>query len=115
MDEQKARALLDEDRRETQRRLNELLAEGQADRAAADEPGDMFDSAQPLIQQGTDDAVREELHAHLDAIDRAERRLEAGTYGYSVRSGLPIPDARLEEEPTAELTVEEAATTDESL
>ena len=66
---------------ETQRRLNELLAEGQADRAAADEPGDMFDSAQPLIQQGTDDAVSEELHAHLDAIDRAERRLEAGTYG----------------------------------
>jgi len=109
MDEQKARTLLEGDRHQTQRRLKQLLGEGQADRVAADEPGDMFDSAQPLIQQGTDDAVIEELHAHLDAIDRAERRLEAGTYGYSVRSGLPIPDDRLEDEPAAELTVEEAA------
>ncbi len=114
MDEQKARTLLEGERHQTQRRLNQLLGEGQADRAAANEPGDMFDSAQPLIQQGTDDAVIGELHAHLEAIDRAERRLEAGTYGYSVRSGVPIPDDRLEDEPTAELTVEEAATTDES-
>jgi len=109
MDEQKARTLLEGDRHHTQRRLKQLLGEGQADRAAANEPGDMFDSAQPLIQQGTDDAVIEELQAHLDAIDRAERRLEAGTYGYSVRSGLPIPDDRLEDEPAEELTVEEAA------
>ena len=109
MDEQKARGLLEVDRRETQRRLDDLLGEGQADRSAADEPGDMFDSAQPLTQQGTDDAVIEELQRHLEAIDRAERRLEAGTYGHSVRSGLPIPDERLEDEPTAELTVEEAA------
>ncbi len=109
MDEQRARASLEADRRETQRRLNDMLGESQADRAAANEPGDMFDSAQPLTQQGTDDAVIEELRGHLDAIDRAERRLEAGTYGYSVRSGLPIPDDRLEDDPTAELTVEEAA------
>jgi DnaK suppressor protein len=109
MDEQKARGLLEVDRRETQRRLDELLGEGQADRSAANEPGDMSDSAQPLTQQGTDDAVTEELQRHLEAIDRAERRLEAGTYGHSVRSGLPIPDERLEDDPTAELTVEEAA------
>jgi DnaK suppressor protein len=109
MDEQKARGLLEVDRRETQRRLDELLGEGQADRFAADEPGDMSDSAQPLTQQGTDDAVIDELRRHLEAIDRAERRLEAGTYGNSVRSGLPIPDERLEDDPSAELTVEEAA------
>jgi DnaK suppressor protein len=109
MDEQKAKGLLEVDRRETQRRLDEVLGEGQADRAAADEPGDWSDSAQPLTQQGTDDAVIEELRGHLEAIDRAEHRLEAGTYGHSVRSGLPIPDERLENDPTAELTVEEAA------
>jgi DnaK suppressor protein len=110
MDEQKARGLLEVDRRETQRRLDALLGEAQADRSAADErPGDISDSAQPLTQEGTDDAVIEELQSHLEAIGRAERRLEAGTYGHSVRSGLPIPDERLEDEPSAELTVEEAA------
>ena len=35
--------------------------------------------------------------------------MEAGTYGLSVRSGQRIPDVRLEADPTAELTVEEAA------
>jgi len=45
----------------------------------------------------------------LAAVDRAEQRVEAGTYGISVRSGQPIPDDRLEADPTAELTVEEAA------
>ena len=40
-------------------------------------------------------------------MERAEARLEAGTYGLSVLSGEPIPDARLEARPTAELTVEE--------
>ena len=57
MDEQKARTLLEGERRQTRRRLSQLLGEGQDDRAAANEPGDMFDSAQPLTQQGTDDAV----------------------------------------------------------
>ena len=45
----------------------------------------------------------------MAAIGRAEERLVAGTYGLSVRSGLPIPDERLEADPTAELTVEEAS------
>jgi len=31
----------------------------------------------------------------------------SGTYGLSVESGEPIPDARLEARPTAERTVEE--------
>ena len=40
-------------------------------------------------------------------MERAEKRLADGTYGLSVRSGDPIPDARLEAQPTAELTIEE--------
>jgi DnaK suppressor protein len=108
MDQETARALLRSDRARTQRLLAEVTGAGQADRTAADQPGDMFDSAQPLIEQGTDDSVVAELQRHLEAIDRAEERVEAGTYGYSVRSGQPIPDDRLEADPTAELTVEEA-------
>jgi hypothetical protein len=40
---------------------------------------------------------------------RAEAQLAAGSYGRSVRSGQPIPDERLEADPLAELTVQEAA------
>lgn len=47
-----------------------------------------------------------ELQERLDDVARAERRLEDGTYGTSVGSGGPIPDARLEVIPTAERTGE---------
>jgi hypothetical protein len=40
---------------------------------------------------------------------RAEARLAAGRYGRSVRSGQAIPDERLEADPLAELTAEDAA------
>jgi hypothetical protein len=45
----------------------------------------------------------------LCALERAEAWLAAGSYGRSVRSGQPIPDERLEADPLAELTGEEAA------
>lgn len=109
MDDERARRLLDRERQQTQQQLSQLLGEGEADRAAANEPGDMFDSAQPLTQQESDDAVIVQLRNHLDAIDRAEKRLELGTYGLSVLSGQRIPDDRLESDPTAELTVQEVA------
>ena len=41
---------------------------------------------------------------------RAEQRIDAGTYGYSIRSGQAISDERLEADPAAELTVAEAQT-----
>jgi DnaK suppressor protein len=48
------------------------------------------------------------LRDRIAAIGRALQRVEDGTYGRSVRSGVLIPDERLEVEPAAELTVEEA-------
>jgi DnaK suppressor protein len=48
------------------------------------------------------------MRDRLDAIERALQRLDNGTYGRSVRSGAPIPDERLEADPAAELTIEEA-------
>ena len=45
----------------------------------------------------------------MEALERAEARLQDGTYGLSVESGEPIPDARLEALPTAERTVDEEA------
>jgi DnaK suppressor protein len=109
MDDTKAEELL----RAERRRVEQLLAQmDQAigdDRTAADQDGDMFDSAEPLTREGTDESIRAELQNRLDAVGRAEQRLAEGTYGRSVRSGRPIPDARLEADPAAELTVEEAA------
>jgi DnaK suppressor protein len=86
-------------------RAEELL---NAERDAANQSGDMYDSAEPLTTEGTDESIRTELEERLAAIGRAEQRLAAGTYGSSVRSGQPIPDDRLEADPAAELTVEEA-------
>ena len=57
---------------------------------------------------GQDDSVAETLRERLDALNRALKRLDDGTYGRSVRSGLPIPEERLDADPAAELTIEEA-------
>jgi DnaK suppressor protein len=72
------------------------------------ESGDIEDAALSLTEEGQDDAIAESLRDRLDAIDRALHRLDDGTYGRSVRSGEPIPDERLEADPAAELTIEEA-------
>jgi len=108
MDENRARELLEAERRRVQALLNETSAAAQDDRAAANEPGDLSDPAERLTAEEGDDAVADGLRDRLAAIVRAERRIEEGTFGKSVRSGEPIPDARLEADPAAELTVEEA-------
>jgi DnaK suppressor protein len=108
MEETKAKELLSAERRRVEQLLKDLDAAGTGDRTAADQEGEMYDSAEPLTTEGTDDAVRAEIEERLAAVGRAEQRLAAGTYGTSVRSGQPIPDERLEADPTAELTVEEA-------
>lgn len=93
-----------------ERLLAETVQAGREDRATEDEKGvDYADPAQSLTAQGEEDAIAESLRNRLAAIGRAEQRLANGTYGRSVRSGKPIPEARLEADPAAELTVEEAA------
>jgi hypothetical protein len=49
------------------------------------------------------------------ALERAEARLAAGTFGASILSGRPTPDERLEAFPLAELTVQEAVQRDRNL
>jgi DnaK suppressor protein len=104
MDRAHARALLAEERA----RLKRLLAAGSGTPDGAD-LGDEVDDADRRDAAQTDTAVRRLLRARWAALERAEARLAAGSYGRSVRSGRPIPDERLEADPLAELTVEEAA------
>ena len=112
MDERRARTLLDAERTRVEGLLAELRVDRREDREAADESSDWSDPAQPLTAEGADDAVSAGLQERLAAIERAEGRLAAGTYGRSVRSDRPIPDERLEADPAAELTVDEAAAQD---
>jgi DnaK suppressor protein len=110
MDQDRARALLRAEREDVQGLIKDSEASGQEDRQSEldSEAGDFSDAAQPLTAQGEDDAITESLRARLDAIDRALHRLDEGTYGRSTLSGEPIPDERLEADPAAELTIEEA-------
>jgi DnaK suppressor protein len=109
MDHTQARALLDGERA----RLQRLLLAEEGEPQAAD-LGDEVDDADRRTAEQTGTAVDQLLRARWAALQRAEARLAAGSYGRSVRSGQPIPDERLEAYPLAELTVEEAAAAERS-
>lgn len=104
MDPERARELLQEERERIERALARLAHEDDG------EPADEFDPANlasDLYQDELDEGLEEDLRDQLAAVERAEARLAAGTYGLSTESGKPIPDERLEVFPTAELTVDE--------
>ena len=108
MDESRARELLVAERAEVAQLLRETESAAAIDLKQDDGPGDSADAAQPLAAQADEEAVVERLRERLGAIDRALGRIEAGTYGKSLLSGQPIPPERLEADPAAELTIEEA-------
>lgn len=108
MDNDRAQELLNAERARVESLLDAVKGDGQSDRSAANQQGDMSDSSELLVSEGTDDAVANALAQRLAAIERAEQRLAAGTFGRSVSSGELIPDERLEADPAAELTVDEA-------
>jgi DnaK suppressor protein len=102
MDAERARERLAEERARVEREL-----EGLGRQQAGEQPEDTGDQAQELEQAETDNALRDDLKRTLEAIQRAEGRLEDGTYGKSVVSGDPIPDERLEAIPWADRKVDE--------
>jgi DnaK suppressor protein len=108
VNDEQARELLRAERTRVEDLLESVRGDGQSDRSAANEQGDMSDSSELLVSEGTDDAVANALILRLAAIARAEQRLADGTYGRSIASGDLIPDERLEADPAAELTVDEA-------
>lgn len=105
MEPERAKELLSRERAEIEREIASVEGEGTEEGDARVEPGDV--DSEGLYQDELDAGRLQDLRRRLDAVQRAEARLEAGTYGVSTQSGDPIPDARLEAFPTAELTVEE--------
>lgn len=108
MNEQRARELLARERARVEQELDALgRNEDSGELAHLDQH--LADIASEVFDEELEEGLAAELRATLAAIERAERRLDAGTYGLSVESGQPIPDARLEVVPWAERTVEEQA------
>ncbi|HEY3922197.1 MAG TPA: hypothetical protein VGL76_08795 [Gaiellaceae bacterium] len=104
MDSDRARELLQTERKRIERALARLGHEDDS------EPADEYDPANlasDLYQDELDEGLADDLRAQLAAVERAEARLANGSYGLSIESGDPIPDDRLEALPAAELTAEE--------
>jgi DnaK suppressor protein len=106
VDANRAKELLTQEREQVEKQLAALKGEGSEEGDSRIEPGDK--GSEGLYQDEFDAGRIGELQQQLAAIERAEERLAAGTYGLSIRSGESIPDERLEAFPTAELTVDEA-------
>ncbi len=106
MEPERARDLLARERARIEQALAaHTRASGPLESAENLEPGNEGD--EDLYQDELDEGRIQDLRAELAAVERAEQRLRDGTYGLSIVSGEPIPDARLEARPTAEMTVEE--------
>src|SRR6266566_4385325 len=103
MDNARAQELVANERARLERLLRAEIG------ATAPDQGDDVDDANWRIAEETGRAVSRSLRDRWSALERAEERLERGTYGRSIASGRPIPDERLEADPLAELLVEEAA------
>lgn len=105
VDPDRAHELLGNERSRIERELAALRQDGPLEGSDQAEPGDR--DSENVYQDEFDEGRLSNLRDELAAVERAEARLEAGTYGLSVVSGTPIPDARLEARPTAERTVDE--------
>jgi DnaK suppressor protein len=75
---------------------------------AGGEAHDDADSAERMAIQENDEAQYHLNLKRLTQVQRALLRIDQGTYGYSEKSGKPIPRARLTEIPETTLTLEEA-------
>jgi DnaK suppressor protein len=104
MDPDRAGELLRAERQRIERALSGVGRRGDSEPADDSDPANL---AADLYQDEFDEGLEADLRDQLTAVERAEQRLAAGTYGVSVESGEPIPDERLEAFPTAERTAAE--------
>ena len=105
MDADKAHELLRRERQRIERALAEQAGESDGELSTVDQH--LGDQGSELYEDEFEAGLRERLLNELASVERAEARVDAGTYGLSVESGEPIPDERLEAVPTAERTAEE--------
>jgi DnaK suppressor protein len=107
VDEARARELLRRERDRIESSLADLERLRESELEEVETAIDPVDDAEVIEETTVDDALTRHLRVELEAVERAEKRLEDGTYGFSVVSGEPIPRERLETIPWAERTAEE--------
>ena len=106
MDPEHARELLAAERARIERSIKRLAHQDDAEEFDDEDPANL---ASDTYEDELDEGLSDDLRDQLEAVERAEARLAAGTYGLSIESGQPIPDERLELLPTAERTADEEA------
>jgi RNA polymerase-binding transcription factor len=84
---------------------NALLDDGETGDVKFDDEGAEGDGM--AVERDRDLMLSAQARETVAEIDAALDRMAAGTYGYSVQSGRPIPHDRLEAIPWATLLVEE--------
>ena len=107
MDKRRARELVAQERERIEAALRGLTGEvAEENDLEGQQEGESHEGS-ALATVMVDDALIANLRTELQAVERAEARIESGTYGRSIDSGAPIPDERLEVQPLAERTVED--------
>jgi RNA polymerase-binding transcription factor DksA len=84
---------------------NSLIEESEMGDVQFDDEGGEGDTM--VVERERDLALSAQARQTIADIDAALERLAAGTYGYSIESGRPIPRERLEAIPWATVLVEE--------
>ena len=107
IDEARARELLARERERIHEALTDLERDRRGDLEEIETASDPADDAEVIESEEVDEALAEQLRNELAAVERAEERVAAGTYGLSIESGEPIPAGRLEAVPWAERTADE--------
>lgn len=111
MDDDKARALVETERHRVAALIKERQAEGNTETE-----GDQFselaahdqhqaDLGTETFEREKDISLLEQLEGELDALDRALRKIDEGTYGLCEACGEEIPLERLEALPWARFCV----------
>ena len=93
-----ARAVLEQERDDLLRQLNEL------GNLAYD--SNFADSSQVTAERGEAEVLAAKLRETLDEVERALAKQDDGTFGLCESCGKPIPPARLEAMPTARFCID---------
>jgi DnaK suppressor protein len=121
MDEQQARARLEEERERLTRIVDDLRAdpETESDVASVNElsaydqhPGDV---GTEVFEHEKNQSLLEQIQAELEEIEQAFHRLEVGTYGTCLACGRPIAPERLEALPYTRFCIEDQAKAERDL
>ena len=107
MDDQRARELVAGERKRIEAALHELLGEVHSEGLLERQQTGESDPGSELATEMVEMALITHLRDQLAAVERAEARIAAGTFGVLIDSGQAIPEARLAAEPLAERTLDE--------